>query len=63
MMPISYWHWRNANITKWSFRQCQADGFNESMTVMYTKSAILLNVFLPGLNHFAELLLDMISWP
>ena len=50
-------------ITKWSFRQCQADGFNESMTVMYTKSAILLNVFLPGLNHFAELLLDMISWP
>ena len=61
--PISYWHWRNAKITKWSFRQCQADGFNESMTVMYTKSAILLNVFLPGLNHFAELLLDMISWP
>ena len=33
------------------------------LLALYTKSAILLNVFLPGLNHFAELLLDMISWP
>ncbi len=37
--------------------------FNESMALMFTRSAITLRVSLPRLNHSAELLLAMIDSP